>query len=72
MAIDEVELGKQLREWRRLLATEVGTEPACPFCKRPRLAVEEGVRMAALRAKSAGTSAAAADGREKAAGSEKG
>ena len=37
MAIDEEELGKQLREWRRLLATEVGTEPPCPFCKTPRL-----------------------------------
>ena len=44
MAIDEVELGKQLREWRRLLATEVGTEPACPFCKRPRLRRSDYIR----------------------------
>ena len=44
MAIDEAELRKHLLEWRRQLATEVGTEPPCPFCGQRRVRRSDYIR----------------------------
>src|ERR1700687_5287938 len=35
--MDSAEIGKNLEEFRRTLAMEVGTAPDCPFCQRPRV-----------------------------------
>ena len=44
MAIDAAELGKQLREWRLKLATEVGTEAKCPLCGQARVRRSDYIR----------------------------
>lgn len=38
------EMGKHLTEFRRLLATEQGTEPDCPFCGTPRVRRSDYIR----------------------------
>jgi ribosomal protein L37AE/L43A len=38
------DLGRNLREWKRLLAEEVGTMPPCPFCRKPRVARSDYLR----------------------------
>lgn len=39
-----VVFAQNLVEWRRQIVTEVGTEPLCPWCQRPRVRRSDYIR----------------------------